>query len=232
MLKFNVQIPMITPGTDIDSVERAMRAGANLLKNVVVALTPGSTKLGWKTAALAEGVRVYTDDMKSVWLEHGTKPHKIRRHGAIDGKGFARPGREVFGRGSRYKMIPGSINRERYYRVGTATGRVTLRIPIGGGTPSPRFSGARASFNESDFSTQSYAFPVEVTHPGITARYYFRQAKEETYLEILNMLEEAATDKITNQLGRVRGAGGTGTGTYLVSSPRTGRRISRPPRLG
>lgn len=216
MLRFDVQVPVITPRSDPGAIDRAQETGALLVLRDVVAASPGGAAKHWKYAQTREGTyAVFSREPLSRWLEYGTKPHMITRKGAILSGGprgskthspVVAPGRDWYGPGGKSMRVD-------YFgetrMMGPRTGRPMLRIPISD-------SGGKYRFEAGEEG--EYTFTPQVHHPGIKPRFYLRTAVQENQMRIANLLEEAARDMISGELGVVPGAGGKGSGRYKLRS--------------
>ena len=238
MIKFDVFFPVPKPYHDEGLIRLAVGQGAMKVVEAVVAVSPGRAKLGWKIRFIGqEAAQVYADQNPplSLWLEYGTRPHPIDRHGAVP-SGVTPSGRELFGPGSgraSRKIRPEDWQGKRGGKrprgfVGYSTGRPMLRIPRYKDDPGESDTSGwwdpRVSYRH------RYAFTPHVDHPGIKPRWYLRQAWQANQFEIMDDIKYAARNKITGELGIYPGAGGPGSKRFNV---KVGTRFHAvpPPRL-
>ena len=221
MIKFDVYFPVPQPYHDEGLIRLAVGQGAMKVVEAVVAVSPGRAKLGWKIRFIGqEAAQVYADQNPplSLWLEYGTKPHTITRHGAILGQGVTVPGRELYGPGSgRARRFPTSedypINlRSRRLRTGSGKESVGHRT----GRPMLRFETNREYDRTSGEFFGDVHFAPQVHHPGIKPRFYLREAWQTNQADIINDIRIAARNKISGELGIFPGAGGIGSGRYKI----------------
>ncbi len=205
MLKFDIRVPIITPHSDVGAITRALEKGAELIITEVVINSPGRAAQGWKHRLRGlDAVEVYTNNKISLWLERGTKKHKISVKGRSRivsiGEGQWRTNS---GEGSRFGRTHTEDFGERYGMDRYFTRSIGAR----------RSGGARLRWENPPGRVH---WAVEVQHPGIQARWYLRDAGQKYQFQIADMLRIAATDKITGELGIVPGAGGAGSGRYAM----------------